>query len=85
MKLIIAGSTGFVGTELIRQALAHPGVSSIVAFARRETPVPLNVPPGADTSKLKSVVCNSFEKYPDSVKEKLAGADACIWYEPSVL
>ncbi|PHH86636.1 hypothetical protein CDD83_9945 [Cordyceps sp. RAO-2017] len=75
MKLIVAGSTGFVATEVIRQALSHPGVTSIVALARRETPVPPDAPPG----KLKSVVCSDFANYPDSVKRELAGADACIW------
>ncbi|PHH89655.1 hypothetical protein CDD83_5573 [Cordyceps sp. RAO-2017] len=79
MKLIVAGSTGFVATELIRQALAHPAVTSIVALARRETPVPADAAAGAAASKLKSVVCSDFEKYPDSVKRDLSGADACVW------
>jgi N-acetyl-gamma-glutamylphosphate reductase len=79
MKLIVAGSTGFVATELIRQALSHPDVTSILAFARRETPVPPEAGPNA--SKLKSVVCPDFENYPESVKQELAGADACIWYD----
>ncbi|KAI2462718.1 hypothetical protein F4781DRAFT_438240 [Annulohypoxylon bovei var. microspora] len=79
MKLIIAGSTGFVGTEIIRQALSHPGVTSVVAFGRREAPVPDNMGPNADVAKLKSVVCDDFENYPESVKQELAGADACIW------
>ncbi|KAK9241494.1 hypothetical protein V1506DRAFT_517969 [Lipomyces tetrasporus] len=81
MKLIVAGATGFVGTELIRQALSHPGVMSILALARRVTPVPQNTAPGADLSKLKSVVCDNFEDYPESVKKELSGADACVWYE----
>ena len=80
MKLIIAGSTGFVATEVIRQALSNPAIVSIVALARRETTVPQNPGPGADTSKLKSVVCEDFENYSESVKQELAGADACIWY-----
>ncbi|RDA88388.1 hypothetical protein CP532_5548 [Ophiocordyceps camponoti-leonardi (nom. inval.)] len=75
MKLIVAGGTGFVGSEIIRQALAHPAVTSVVALARRETPVPPDAPPG----KLKSVVCSDFENYPDGVKRDLAGADACVW------
>lgn len=79
MKIIIAGSTGFVATELIRQALVHPSVTSIVALARRETPLPVDVE--ADTSKFKSVVCSDFENYPDDVKHELQGADACIWFD----
>lgn len=76
MKLIVAGSTGFVGTEVVRQALSHPAVTSVVALARRATPVP----PDVNASKLKSTICEDFEHYSDSVKADLAGADACIWY-----
>ncbi|TVY45275.1 hypothetical protein LSUB1_G000465 [Lachnellula subtilissima] len=79
MKLIVAGSTGFVATEVIRQALSNPAITSIKALARRPTDVPQNSGPGADVSKLKSVVCDNFEEYPESVKQELAGADACIW------
>ncbi|KAI1457874.1 hypothetical protein F4805DRAFT_158284 [Annulohypoxylon moriforme] len=79
MKLIVAGSTGFVGTEIIRQALSHSGVTSLIALGRREISVPENVGPHADVTKLKSVVCDNFENYAESVKQELAGADACIW------
>ncbi|PFH62641.1 hypothetical protein XA68_12715 [Ophiocordyceps unilateralis] len=75
MKLIVAGGTGFVATEVIRQALSHPAISSVIALSRRETPVPPGSPPG----KFKSVVCSDFDNYPDGVKRELAGSDACIW------
>lgn len=81
MKLVVAGATGFVGTEVIRQALSHPAVTSVVALARRATPVPANVSLDANLSKLKCAVCEDFEHYSDSIKEDLAGADACIWYD----
>jgi N-acetyl-gamma-glutamylphosphate reductase len=79
MKLIVAGSTGFLATEIIRQALAHPGVTSVLALARRETPIPKNLKLKADSKKLKSVVCQDFGNYSEEVKRQLAGADACIW------
>lgn len=86
MKLIVAGSTGFVATEIIRQALADPAITSIVAFGRRRAPEPQNLAPNADTTKLKSVVLDDFDdEYPESVKEELSGADACIWYSPLIL
>ncbi|KAK0721827.1 hypothetical protein B0T26DRAFT_739232 [Lasiosphaeria miniovina] len=75
MKLIVAGSTGFVAGEVIRQALSNPAITSVVALGRREAVVPDT----GDASKLKSVICNDFENYPDDVKQDLEGADACIW------
>jgi uncharacterized protein YbjT (DUF2867 family) len=80
MKIIIAGATGFVATEVIKQALSIPAITSIVALARRETSVPQGIDPKADTTKLKSVVCDDFANYSQNVKEELSGADACIWY-----
>jgi hypothetical protein len=74
MKLVIGGSTGFVGAELIRQGLENPAITSIVALGRRETPHP------PEATKLRSVVCDNFESYSDSVKKELEDADACIWY-----
>ncbi|KAK0672396.1 hypothetical protein QBC41DRAFT_313750 [Cercophora samala] len=80
MKLIVAGSTGFVGAEIIRQALSNPHIVSVVALSRRPAPTPQNLEPTADLTKLKSVTIDDFgEEYPDSVKEELSNADACIW------
>lgn len=76
MKLIVAGSTGYVGIEIIRQALSHPSITSVIALARR----PTEVPEGVDSAKLKSVICDDFINYSDAVKKELSGADACIWY-----
>ncbi len=78
MKLIIAGSTGFVGAELVRQSLGNPAITSIIALSRRENPGPPEAGPAA--AKLTSIVCDNFESYPDSVKKELGNADACIWY-----
>lgn len=78
MKLVIGGSTGYVGTELVRQALDHAAITSIVALGRRDTTVPEG---SSDPSnKLQSVICDNFENYSQDVKEKLTNADACIWY-----
>lgn len=77
MKLIIGGSSGFAGTELDRQALLNPAITSIVGVSRRETPVPPGVTD--DSGKLKSVVCDNFESYSSSLEKDLEDADACIW------
>ncbi|TGO48600.1 hypothetical protein BOTNAR_0467g00120 [Botryotinia narcissicola] len=79
MKLIVAGSTGFVATELIKQALSSPKITSIIALARRETSVPQTMEDNADITKFKAVICGDFSNYSESVKKELEGADACIW------
>jgi uncharacterized protein YbjT (DUF2867 family) len=81
MKLIVTGATGFVGTEVIRQALCNPAVTSVVALARKPVLPPDNAGPGADTSKLQSVVLDDWTSpYPESVKGHIQGGDACIWF-----
>jgi uncharacterized protein YbjT (DUF2867 family) len=79
MKLIVAGATGLVGTEIIeiiRQSLQISEITQVSALARK----PVQVDDGTDSSKLKSVVVRDYGEYPDHVKAEFAGADACIWY-----
>ena len=91
MKLIAVGATGFVGTEVIRQALRNPAVTSVIALARRPVLPPGGFGPHVDPSKLRSVVLEDWiSPYPESVMELLKGANACIWlvnpvYNPSAL
>lgn len=76
MKLVIGGSSGFVGTELVRQALSNPAITSVVGLSRRETPVPDS---DANAAKLKSFVVEDFENYSDAVRKELEDVDAFIW------
>lgn len=85
MKVIVAGATGYVATEVIRQALSNKQITSLVALARRATSIPPNVASDADTTKFKSVVCDDFSNYPESIKGDLTGADAVIWYVSRIL
>ena len=80
MKLIIAGASGFVASELLRQCLRRPEITSVIALARKPVSAPENLGPDADASKLKGVVVEDYGQYPDDVKKEFAGADACIWY-----
>jgi dTDP-4-dehydrorhamnose reductase len=75
MKIIIVGGTGLVATELIKQSLPMPEITSIVALSRR----PVYLEDAVNKPKFKSVVLRDYEEYPDSVKAELSGADACIW------
>ncbi|KAJ5736953.1 uncharacterized protein N7483_002078 [Penicillium malachiteum] len=70
MKVILTGSTGFIGNEVLQQCLQHPSITSIVALSRRDLP---------QHDKLKVAIMNDFLSYPDAVREEIKGADACIW------
>lgn len=79
MKLILTGATGFVGTECLHLALKNPKVTEVVALARREVKLPEGSS-DADKAKFTMVILEDMgQDYPSSVKEKLRGADACIW------
>ncbi|KAE9382008.1 hypothetical protein N431DRAFT_491273 [Stipitochalara longipes BDJ] len=73
MKLILTGTTGFIGQEVLTQALSHPSITSIIALTRHPLPSTFSNP------KVKNVVVDDFATYSPSVLEQLSGADACIW------
>lgn len=75
MKVILTGTSGFVGREILHQSLAHPSISNIVVLTRR----PIQI----THTKLKVLIHNDFLAYNDSVIKELEGAESCIWYEYS--
>ena len=84
MKLIVAGASGFVASETIKQALHNPDVTTLVTLSRRPVPAPKDLPPGTPTSKLQNIVIEDYENYSPEVLNHLEGADACIWYASSI-
>ena len=78
MKLIITGATGFVATEVVRQALLLPSITTVVAVARKAVSTPKGISSN-DAAKLKSVVVPDYGTYSYETKKELAGAVACIW------
>ncbi|KAJ5154685.1 uncharacterized protein N7500_010124 [Penicillium coprophilum] len=75
MKLIIAGATGLLGTEIVRQSLQMREITQVVALAPR----PVQLDKEIDSSKLRNVVIRDYGEYPNNVKAEFTGADACIW------
>ncbi|KAH6678659.1 hypothetical protein B0J14DRAFT_535209 [Halenospora varia] len=74
MKVILTGSTGFIGLEVLSQYLRIPSITSIVVLSRRELPKETSSNP-----KLQTIVMRDFNSYPKPIMRQLAGADACIW------
>ena len=80
MKLIVTGATGLIGSEVIRQAVRHPAVTSVVALSRKPVSFPTNIGHDIPASKLQSVILEDWSSiYPEDVKQHLRDADACIW------
>ncbi|GAA92533.1 nucleoside-diphosphate-sugar epimerase [Aspergillus luchuensis IFO 4308] len=71
MKIILTGSTGFIGHEILTQCLRNPHITSIIALSQR--PLPTNNP------KLTVRLVDGFLTYPESLLQELRGAEACIW------
>ncbi|KAF8191045.1 hypothetical protein K438DRAFT_1919489 [Mycena galopus ATCC 62051] len=67
MKVILAGTTGFIGSEVLAQCLRNPAITTIVVLSRRTLPAA-----HADHPK-------NFTLYSPEVLAELEGADACIW------
>lgn len=82
MKLIIAGASGYVAEELLRQSLKRPDITSVVALSRKAVSAPSDVGGDSNVAKLRSVIIEDYETYPDDVRREFQGANACIWYSP---
>ncbi|KAI9048273.1 hypothetical protein LZ554_008068 [Drepanopeziza brunnea f. sp. 'monogermtubi'] len=74
MKLILAGSTGFIGTEVLTQALSNVKIAFIVVLSRRPLPEPF-----CSNPKLKVVIAEDFTMYTEQMLAECENADACIW------
>lgn len=74
MKILIAGATGSIGGECVKQCLAHPRISSVVAFSRREVH-----PDIASHPKLTSILLEDFARWPEDILRSHADAAAMLW------
>ncbi|OAP65343.1 hypothetical protein AYL99_01315 [Fonsecaea erecta] len=74
MKIIITGATGFVGKEVVAQAIQNPGISSIIVLTRRHIDEQQSQSP-----KVRVILHDDFQSYPASLLEQLQGAQGCVW------
>ena len=75
MKIILTGPTGHIGSHVLEAALAHPGITSIVAFSRRQLPDPFPDP----QNKLQVIIQSEFTHYTAETLNTCSGAVACVW------
>ncbi|PYI03162.1 hypothetical protein BO78DRAFT_375696 [Aspergillus sclerotiicarbonarius CBS 121057] len=74
MKIILVGSTGFIGQQILTQCLHNPSITSIIALSRRALPATVSSNP-----KLTVRIHDDFLTYPAPLIDDLKGAEACIW------
>ncbi|KAK4501704.1 hypothetical protein PRZ48_007513 [Zasmidium cellare] len=75
MKIILTGSTGFAGTEILNQCIAHNYIEHVYVLTRR----PLDAK--YSHKKVTQILHEDFETYPDDLLNRLRdeGVEACIW------
>jgi uncharacterized protein YbjT (DUF2867 family) len=74
MKVILTGSTGFIGGEVLNQAISHPSITSLICLTRRALPDVVTSNP-----KVKVIMIDDFATYLPEVLSQLEGAECCIW------
>ncbi|KAI5364945.1 Putative NAD(P)-binding domain superfamily [Septoria linicola] len=78
MKIIVAGSTGFVGSEILSQLIAHNYITHIYLLSRRPHP-----DAKVNSSKRITQILHEFdsESYPENLIQRFRdeGVEACIW------
>lgn len=73
MKVILSGSTGYIGSEVLTQCLNHPSITTVILLTRRD--------PGglAENPKVKVIPVSDFTSYDESTLDEFETADAAIW------
>ncbi|KAE8450178.1 hypothetical protein EG329_006959 [Mollisiaceae sp. DMI_Dod_QoI] len=74
VKIILAGSTGLIGSEVLSHLLRNSSITSIIILSGRPLPDVVS-----RDGRIKVIVLKSFLKYEDEVAEELVGAKAVIW------
>ena len=70
MNIIIAGATGMVGSEVVRQAIEDPAITRIFLLIRRDS--------GFTHPKITQVIHSDFANYAD-LENVFIQAEACLW------
>jgi uncharacterized protein YbjT (DUF2867 family) len=70
MKILITGSTGTVGSEVVRQAAADNNIDQVILLARK--------PSATKHAKIREIIHKNFLDY-TGLENIFKEADACLW------
>ena len=73
MKVVLSGSTGYIGGHVLTECLNHPSITSVLVLTRRD--------PGDSTKhpKAKVIIIQDFTAYDEATIAELKTTDAAIW------
>ncbi|KAJ5459590.1 uncharacterized protein N7458_001142 [Penicillium daleae] len=74
MNIIIAGATGFVGGEIVRQAIVNDKINHAYILTRKPIPEEL-----ARSQKVTIIQHDDFSHYPSELLSRLQEAEGCLW------
>ncbi|EPE04193.1 hypothetical protein F503_04708 [Ophiostoma piceae UAMH 11346] len=74
MKVIITGSTGLVGSALVRECIANAAITHVYVVARKELPSSV-----ASSDKVTFFSLPDFGTWPPSLLSHVSDADAVLW------
>lgn len=74
--IVLAGATGFIGSEILSQCLSNRSITHIYCLTRRPLPDDLSTHP-----KITQVQHDNFDDLPDHLFERFRGwgVGGCIW------
>lgn len=74
MKVIVTGATGMAGRAIVKQCIADDRITKLIVLTRKALPAEIE-----NSAKTEVVLHDDFSNYPESILQKLTGAEACIW------
>ena len=73
MKVVLSGSTGYIGGDVLTQCLNHPSITSVLVLTRRD------LGHLTENPKAKVIIVKDFTAYDEATLNELKTADAAIW------
>ncbi|KPI45241.1 uncharacterized protein AB675_2371 [Cyphellophora attinorum] len=74
MKVVFTGSSGYIGSQVFKQALADKRIDKIVNLVRR---LPTNS--SVQHDKVRTIIVKDFNNYDKETITEIEDADAAIW------